>query len=632
MENAIRDLQNPLLSWNPESASALILNRSKPYNLYINPIDSNSQQIKNLSSLPFYPLSMKPHLQRLAIVGEDQLLVISIDTDTEWKLIRFNGKILDYHWHPLSESALAVLTPDMILRIYDVLVSIREPEIEWRIPIDILSSNNGEPVSFCFLQEKEKSLSRFSCIVLMSNGDLYVISPAIPRKFSVLKEFTNFEKIMKIQNNSYSLYEPSSEQWVNEITNNILLVSQNLRKAYISLPNFVYQNYIAVPQGPISFYEKNISSDERSLEYDEIFCLSSFNPIVFLLKQVSGSLVLLVGFGDINISFSSRDSNLNLSVFEQIKFEGQNGVIRISDDDKIYYLCNNSLYQISLPWLSQLKESCILGRVSKDIKHSVVKEINKNLPGSSLAIIHHRIRYNYALISLEQEIRKIDLKLIREKGEFFNLDLNELEINLPKESLSEPINIPPPPAVDVNLPDITNEEQELAALTLVVDKLYEKCVLPLSKKAEFLKTKVDDCKEWFNKLKNSASFIKADSAIKLFNSIQGLEEKMKNVERNSEILKEKIDRILQKQNRVNLPLSSAERDLAMKVTQLEKMTNSLKTIAKTKLLELKAEKAALKKLNQNISLNPRLENQINELKHKCSKIAENIKKYETDNQ
>lgn len=416
----------------------------------------------------------------------------------------------------------------------------------------------------------------------MDNGDMYIISPALPKNFSVLKEFGNFESILKIKNNWYVKYEPSIEAWHKSIIDNILPVSQNLRKTYVSLPNLIHQNFIGVPQGPIKIPQGPIKNEHINKEYSQIFCLHSANPIVLLLKLKNGSLTIIIGFGDISPSFSEKnEANINLNIYEEIEFNCMNGLISVYDEDKLYYLCNGSLYQISFPWLPQIKECIHLEKTAKDLKQSVVKELVSDILGSSIALINHRIRFKYALVGMDKGTKKIDLKFIREKGEFFNLEVSELDVKLPKDSFEENKNIPPPQSLTIDIPEISNEEQVLAALTLVVDKIYENFAVPLSKKAAFLNARVQECIEIYDKLKENAGSINYVQVQELSKTIDSLSQKMQFVEKNASMINDRIDRILEKHQKVNIPISTAEKELRIKLINLEKTTNMLKSIAKS---------------------------------------------------
>nr|XP_027104338.1 nuclear pore complex protein NUP88-like [Coffea arabica] len=91
-------------------------------------------------------------------------------------------RMLQVYWHPSSDTHLGILSSDSVFRIFNLSMSLQQPEQEYYLqPVKFGSSTRASsicPVDFSF--GGNHLWDRFSVFILFSDGSVYVLCPIIP--------------------------------------------------------------------------------------------------------------------------------------------------------------------------------------------------------------------------------------------------------------------------------------------------------------------------------------------------------------------------------------------------------------------------------------------------------------------
>jgi hypothetical protein len=544
-------IQKPLLALNKKRDALYVISRSNPTSIVIRALKAN-QVIEKPISLDFSPNKITSTDDFLVIKGDYDLAVYNPDTDTVQKLLKNGSKILSVNWHSLSDRCIGVLTGDLMLSLYTLPNTV--PDFTYNF-------SSYDPVSFSFFEERPRSLFRFGCVVLMSDGDLYTLSPVVPKSFMANKDLLEFCSIFNVPNNSYVRYEPRVIEWINELDAKILFESRNWNKICIE----GFRSPSPVIRGPC--YSSKVPCSEVQV-------VSAAHPSVLAVVTNEGNILVLVGAGDLVPSFSVGEPSIEWSLYEELKFD-KKGIL-LSSDFLIYYT-NSTLNQIDLPWLPSIKE-CYR-----------TKKAPKNLPGCNIIRLETQIEvydmvyitkdiHNILVLSLSNQIINFDLKNSYKHEKIFQIDRKFLECeikDLPK------IDLPSTEAlkkVVLDIPNFEGDQYEVMKLLEVFDSMIEKNVKPLAERVDVTRQRFEEFSKKNQVLEKNFEIL-AKKIEELENFSQRINEKIRVVKENDELIRNRIQDVVDIQQNVRRPLTSAEKELSVRLTHLENISKALKNHA-----------------------------------------------------
>ncbi|KAK4480707.1 hypothetical protein RD792_013789 [Penstemon davidsonii] len=164
-------------------------------------------------------------------------------------------RILQFSWHPYSDTHLGILSSDSVFRIFDLSTSIEQPEQEYYLqPVESGSSRNAAaicPVDFSF--GRDHLWDKFSVFVLFSDGSVYIICPVVPFG-SVYK----WESVLEMYNDAHTFGLKSANS---KAVNNSNLAISWLEATF---PELVRQagdggNLFAVKAQPFVLFNSSVS-------------------------------------------------------------------------------------------------------------------------------------------------------------------------------------------------------------------------------------------------------------------------------------------------------------------------------------------------------------------------------------
>ena len=603
--------QEPLIAYNREKV--IVLERDLNSTIHLIDPKTSAVQKRQIPNLPFKPQVIKAHGELLAIQGKEDLVVASLTELSEWKQVWFpETKYLCVEWHPLTETSMAVLTREA-LRLFDVSLNTREPEQE------ISLEKQGEHldvVSFCFIEECRKSTGALACAVLTSSGEVYYLSPFVPRKFSLSKDFSEFEMVFRIENNSYLEFEVRSLQWLDEVTRCKLPASKSYSKDYFRLNQEHMAVYKPGIQGP---------AFSGNGKYFGITCVSGFRPTVFVLRK-KGGLELVVGVGDVFLSFQDKEASMKLHLFEQLNFYEEPGLFK-SSNNQHFYVNKKVVYQLFFPWINEIRAKVELRKRQTEFKNSLVLERNQLEEVSDFEIIDCSKTINYLSFTSKSKVVDLKVQQVVETPKY-QLKLEDLEIQssfkVPTQEDEKQLQ-----PFKVEVPNTESKKEELTFLTETLEKFLNEKVTELLDKSSTLKQKLQKWEEVLVKIQNHKNTLKTQNLPTINQTNQQLQDKINIVSENNEILAKKLETLRNQIELKKKDLSPEETQAYKKFSKLEQTTKYLMEASKIKTRQLETDKQLFRsKLKQSCSLPEEVVKKLRSLRTKLASASNLIQKYE----
>ncbi|OMJ93199.1 hypothetical protein SteCoe_3899 [Stentor coeruleus] len=587
-----------LISYNPKRDIRYILERTKGNNLHIECLKSQTKYKKSLN-LHFSPISITSSEEFVVIKGEEQVCVYNTDNETLITLERQGAHVLDIQWHPLSERAIGVLTGDSVLCVYSL------PNQFSDFTYGFFPKN---PVSFCFFQEKNRSLFRFAAAVLMSNGEVHFLSPVVPKNFILEKDILNLPSIFTISNNSYIRHEERLLDWMMFLESHINPDSKNWNRLFVENYSYIQP----VSRGPY-FASKETCS--------EIRVVSSANPCVLLLKSIQ-SLKIFVGAGDLVPSFSEGKPSVNFELYEDINIRGQ-GMLEVGET--IIYYVDNILYRIDLPWLPILKKSYDSLTDIKTLPTSIVTTLRSDVRIFSMTFQFRNIE-RYLIYSLERGLQHENLKINPKKDAYLKINEASLNVNI--------ADVPELPVRSLDslkramyeIPPYESEEAEVMNLLKAFDEFVNGKIIPLSERLSEVNRIMDSCQVKEKELEKNYQIIE-NKIIELENTNTQLGKKIEMIRDNDITIRRRIQEIVEIQQNAKRPLTDAEKSLSAKLSQLENISKKIKNSAAEKVKELFDCQDSLKSLSLPELKNDLVQSELLSISYQLQDVSFQINKF-----
>ncbi|KAL3523967.1 hypothetical protein ACH5RR_016801 [Cinchona calisaya] len=206
-------------------------------------------------------------------------------------------RTLQVSWHPCSDTHLGILSSDSIFRIFNLSMSLQQPEQEYYLqPVEPGSSVRASsicPVDFSF--GGNHLWDRFSVFILFSDGSIYVLCPVIPFG-SVYK----WEALLEIYNDANTFRSKS--------TNSKAISNTNMAISWLeaTFPELAQQaeggNLFALKARPYAFIDSstllqgplcNLSHGEKPQVLD---AESEGRAVSFLYNLVGKDSILVIAW------------------------------------------------------------------------------------------------------------------------------------------------------------------------------------------------------------------------------------------------------------------------------------------------------------------------------------------------
>lgn len=550
MDPRISEIPSPLFAFNKKRETLLVISQFSATFLISYALKSKEFFSKPLH-LDFAPVFLSSSDEFLLIQGEDILLAYNLDSEKTYSIGPKGPKILSSHWHPLSDRSVGVLTNNSVLAIYTLPSGISEFSFDFA-PLDVCS--------FCFFEEKPLNLFRFGSAVLTRKGEIYILSPALPKSLMLDHDFLDFPSIFSIPNNSYIRYEEQIIDWMGELHSKIIPESLNWTKICVEKSKFS----TPVLRGPCY---------SAGADCDDLQVLCSSNPSVLMIKTLSGNLQVAIAAGDLIPSFSYGEPSLEWNLYEEFGVRANGKTLCM--EGIIFFLNSGNLMKIDLPWVADMKKCYALKKAPKGLVGSAVSKI-RECNGLNLAFYAVGMKKN-VIVSMNKGFFEVSLQSVNK----------ELVLEVNRRDFVYGVNKMP----DVRFPDLAGlkkitaeisdfqgEESEIIELVQKFEEFLTNSAKPLADRVEEIKEKIEECERIDEGLAKNYEII-AQKAAELEKYSVLIGEKMQNVEENDKNLRKRVQDLIDIQQNVKRPLTDQEKELRAKLTHLESASKQLKTHA-----------------------------------------------------
>ena len=257
-------------------------------------------------------------------------------------------------------------------------------------------------------------------------------------------------------------------------------------------------------------------------------------------------------------------------MYEEIPFKGP-GLVHVSDF--ILYYVQKKLFRIDLPWLAVMKECYKLKKPPKNLLPSDVVEIQQNLEIFEFCCLFSGIK-NIVILSLNRGILELNLKVSNNQG-YFSIDRKYLTLEY-----QNPTDISIPCTENLkkaafDLPPYEGDENEVLNLLQIFDKFIVENGNPLVNKIEGIKERILNCVR-NNENLNKSYEILGKKTEELEGLAEKIHEKIEMISQNDEKIRNRIQDIVDIQQNVKRPLTSAEKELSLRLSHLENLSKTLK--------------------------------------------------------
>ena len=590
-------LVHPLLAFNVRRKTLMILNRTEPFELLFECESGKSIQPRALY-LDFVPTSLLALDDFLIIQGLDCVAGYCIDTGNLHPLGKHGRKICNICAHPLSNRAVGILTSDSNLSIY----TLPNENSDFTINLSRLA-----PAKFTFFSENPKNLFAFGACVLTMSGQLFTISPILPQSFKLKRDVLAFKQILKIQGNSYLAFEKKLPEWLNQLEYNIAPESKN--RESLNIANLSFEK--PVPRGPC------YSTSDSCLGLKVI---SDSNPSVIVLN-CKNKLKILIGTGDLVPSFGETRPSIEWELLEEINLP--RGEL-LHAGKYLVCMCDGDIIKIELPWLTIVKESYTLRKPVKTLPKSVISVIRSNCMVQSCLVFNQKFT-EVCCLATETELFYENLNSSNVQGDYISVERSDLlsSIQIPSIPVHkfEPIS-----QVSLNIGDYSGEENEIAELFEVFNRLLMHQGVPLCNRLEAVMRILQDFNSRYDRLnKNYEELNKKVQYVDSYH--QEFMQKIEAIEANDQRMRDRIKDIIEIQQNTKKPLTQIEKELSLKLSALEGDSNVLKIEFQKSLGELGAAQSKLRSITEVFQPDPQISEDLDSLSYQLGEISSEISKF-----
>ncbi|RIA99135.1 nuclear pore component-domain-containing protein [Glomus cerebriforme] len=251
-------------------------------------ITLNTPQIKY--SIRSIVVNFKEKGTLLAVVGDYE---VSVDYNVGlYYHNQGTSLIAKVLWHPMSESGshLVVLTEDMLLRMYNIINDVNEPEQTFNCARASNENHRkkGKAVSFCFGQSSE-AWGNFVIYILTNFGEIYAMCPVVPNKCVCEKFFLEMlssyikrkyergHEIIKTRPNSRD-YLDILEQYrlqLNWIKRVFMNLDENINSDRVVFSPPPFEQLQVEIQGPFEIHPRPLTISKHPYEASDILMLGT---------------------------------------------------------------------------------------------------------------------------------------------------------------------------------------------------------------------------------------------------------------------------------------------------------------------------------------------------------------------
>lgn len=592
-----RKARRPLLSFNQRRQQLYMLSQVPPYHLFLK-IQSND--LPRTLNLDFVPKSLLSLSDYILIQGSEKLAFYDLDSDTLETLLQFGQEILQIQAHPLSDRSIGVLTKDNFFSIYSLPSS---------VPDLAINLQSLRPISFTFFNEKANSLFAFGICLLSSNSLIHVLSPVLPHSFKILKEKLNLKSTCQIEGNSYKIYEKNLLDWAKRLEYLTSPESRHWKKVMIN----DYSYLPPVPRGPcFAFKEQAV----------KITVINDSSPAVLAI-WARGKIKIVVATGDLTPSFSDGKASIEWEVLEDIEIE-----FTQIFHSREFLICasGRTLLKIDLPWLDLLRESYSSKQQVRHLPKSVVSVLQDNVEVFDFVVFYKN--YNPAFCySLDFGVEVGDLVSKRVAEDLVDVNRAELvnDFQLPDVNFVKFDEIK---RALCNLPQVSGgEEEEVKNAYKVFNEFVRQQGFPLHKRLEEIKNIMENSQKRFENLNRSYEDVNAKLLVIDKYQVE-FERKIEAINRNDEIIRNRIQEISNIQQNIKKPLTPVEKELSMRLSELDSRACQLKNSMISSVKELKGNQDKIRSLCYGLQADGKLASNIEQFRFQLGEISDDLVKFQ----
>ena len=576
-------LSNVLLALNESEGELILLERLETPTLHLLSTKTFTQVASVSLPLTFPPVAMCTHCDWLCIWGDghgnDHIAVLSLSSPSTLELLSPPLiPVQEAKWHPLADDWLAVLYADFYIRLYDMIRSSTP-----KIAIDVAHTVGYDcwPVSFVFAGDtKDDTFYRFGCYFLMKDGSVYTLNPLVPEGFKVEESFNRLSGAVKAC--KLAGVEPRLNDWLLALSSTAK--RDSMGQFSISLPAEIRSTFTVFPTGPL-----RVSSTDT---YSRLYCLHPSQPFVLAAVQDTGSISLLCSFADSIPNFTSARGATPLVELDRVEFrEGQEaGELMAMTEMAYMYRIAGKVYELDAHWISDLRrryETRSLQGIPAFASPPVL--ISEQEALCAALFLQTRLRDQHILLSTATEIKLIALSDTLPAPSSTLVDTKSIVSSTVPADTFKP-KAPGLLTVSAGAQPVSVSEAKelpdfLVQMTKLVDQMMETRVIPITKRVKFLITLIGELASKRKDDEASLTAIEGCVTKQFREMIGGLEDKLQIAAKNCASLRNNIEIITQKINRLYMPLSEEETGIQTRVKKLHTLTEQLKVEAQTRRAE-----------------------------------------------
>lgn len=588
---SLSSLSNVLLALNESEGELILLERLVTPKLYLLSTKTFTQVASLTLPLTFPPAALCTHRDWLCIWGDshghDHIAVLPLSAPTTLELL--SPPLLpvrEAKWHPLAEDWLAVLHADFYLRLYDMAW---KPVPKVVVNVALTLGYDCWPVSFVFSGDtQDDTFYRFGCYFLLKDGSIYALNPLVPDNFRVEESFNRLNEAARAC--KLSRIEPRLSDWLISLSSTAR--KDSVGQYSLSLSPEIRSSFTSFPTGPLR--------PGSNSTYSRLYCLHPSQPFVLAAVQDTGSIDLLCSFADCVPNFTAACEASRLVEVDRVEFGGEQEAGELVGMTEMAYLYRvaGRVYELDGHWISELRRryetKSLLGTPSFSSPPVLITE----LEGLCSALyLQTRLREQHILLSTPHEIQLIPTSGALSAPAAAFVDTRSI---VPSAVPADAFKPKAPGLLTVaagaqsaSVTEARELPELLAQMTKLVDQMMETRVIPITKRVKFLITLMSELATRRKDDEASITAIEACVTQQFPGMTEGLDSKLQIASKNCQSLRNNIEIITQKLNRLYLPLSSEEVSIQMRVKRLHTLTEQLKVEAQTRRAERCATSAAL---------------------------------------
>lgn len=587
---SLSSLSNVLLALNDSEGELILLERIVTPKLHLLSTKTFTQVASVTLPLTFPPAALCTHRDWLCIWGNshghDHIAVLALSSPSALELLSPPLiPVQEAKWHPLADDWLAVLYADFYLRVYDMAW---KPVPKIVVNVALTLGYDCWPVSFVFSGDtQDATFYRFGCYFLLKDGSIYALNPLLPERFRVEESFHGLNEAAKACKLTRS--EPRLSDW-------LLSLSSTARKDSVgqynlSLSSELRSSFTAFPTG---------LRPSCHSSYSRLYCLHPSQPFVLAAVQDTGRIDLLCSFADCIPNFTAAYEVATLVEVDTVEF----GEVREAGElvgmmEMAYlYRVAEKVYELDGHWISELRRRYETKSLLGTPAFSAPPVLITALEGLCSALyLQTRLREQHILLSTPHEIQLIPTSGALSAPAGVLVDTRTIVPSAVSADAFKPkaqgLLTVAAGAQSASVTEARELPELLAQMTKLVDQMMETRVIPITKRTKFLVTLLSELATRRKDDEASIAAIEACVTQQFRDMTDGLDSKLQIASKNCQSLRNNIEVITQKLNRLYLPLSSQELDIQMRVKRLHTLTEQLKVEAQTRRAERCATAAAL---------------------------------------